>query len=110
MSNCGVSTHYPTLPSGQEGWGTRLRGSSYVDDAVVVAVVSVLVMEVVADEVVHVVAVGNALVTAVLAVFVDAIVAAAIVARSATSRVGRAHGDAVFFHPAAILVMQASVM
>jgi len=76
----------------------------------IVTMIAMRMMKVAVHDVVNVVAVGNRRVTAVGAVLVGLVVGFASMAWCATRRIGRVHGKDVFFHIAAVLVVQMAVV
>jgi hypothetical protein len=77
---------------------------------VVVAVVSVRVMQVTVDEVVDVVAVGDGFVATLWTVDVVRGVGAALVRGGAVGWIGRVHFEGVFIHMVVVHVMQVAVV
>lgn len=88
----------------------RLGSGGYADPAVVIAVVSVRMMEVPLHEVVGVIAVRHRLVAATRPMLVTRVVGAAVVIRGTRRRVLRANRQRVLVHVVSVGVVQVSVV
>jgi hypothetical protein len=89
---------------------SRVSASRGLYFAVIVAVVSMRMVQVAIDEVVDVITVGNGGVTAVRAVLVALFVLAAIVLRRAIGGIGRADVERVLFNASLAHVVQVAVV
>lgn len=76
----------------------------------IVAVITVLVVQVAGDQVVDVISVRNRRVAALRVVLVRLLVLAAIVPRRAAAGITAAHADLMLFHAAVVDMMQVTVV
>jgi len=90
-------------------WLAGARGGQ-LDRAVIVAMISVLVMQMAADQIIDVVSVRNLRMTAVGPVFVLVIVLPAAVIRRAAFRIASADANAMLVHMVAMHVMQVAIV